>query len=58
MKKPAKSLVPVLIRMPPALIKRLDSAASVQRRSRAAEVCVRLEQSLKAKRVEREDVVA
>ncbi|MEQ1660294.1 MAG: hypothetical protein ABL896_16120 [Hylemonella sp.] len=51
MKNPVKALVPVLIRMPPALLKRLDSAASVQRRSRAAEVCLRLEQSLKLKAV-------
>ena len=37
----------VLIRVPVPLLKRLDAAAEAQRRSRAAEVCLRLEVSLK-----------
>jgi hypothetical protein len=37
----------VLIRVPVPLLKKLDVAAARQRRSRAAEVCLRLTESLK-----------
>lgn len=39
----------VLIRVPVPLLKRVDAAAAAQRRSRAAEVCLRLTESLKKK---------
>ena len=38
----------ILISVPVPLLKKLDSAAKAMRRSRTAEVCVLLEQSLKA----------
>lgn len=50
MKKPdAKN---ILIRVPVPLLKRIDAAARAQSRSRTAEVCVRLAESLKAKKSE------
>lgn len=38
----------VLLRVPVQLLKKLDAAASAQRRSRTAEACVRLKESLQA----------
>lgn len=40
----------VLIRVPTPLLKRVDAAAKQQHRSRTAEVCLRLADSLKAKK--------
>jgi len=39
----------VLIRLPAPLLKKVDAAAAAQRRSRTAEVCLRLADSLKKK---------
>ena len=48
MKKQTPTPIPVLIRVPPALLKKVDKQAEKQHRSRTAEVCLLLEQSLKA----------
>lgn len=40
----------VLIRVPVPLLKKVDAAAKAQQRSRTAEVCRRLEQSLSSKK--------
>lgn len=47
MKKPDKQNI--LVSVPTPLLRKLDSAAKAQRRSRTAEVCLRLAESLKAK---------
>lgn len=44
MKKPAKK---VLISIPEPLLKRLDAKAKSEKRSRSAELCMRIEMSLK-----------
>lgn len=40
----------VLLRVPAPLLKRVDAAAKEQRRTRTAEVCVRLAESLKKRK--------
>lgn len=44
MKKPAKK---VLVSIPEPLLKRLDAKAKSEKRSRSAELCLRIEMSLK-----------
>lgn len=44
-----KKPVPVLVRMPPSLVKRLEQAAKKERRSRNTEACLRIEQSFSMK---------
>lgn len=44
MKKPAKK---VLVTIPEPLLKKLDAKARAERRSRSAELCMRLDRSLK-----------
>nr|WP_315242125.1 hypothetical protein [uncultured Albidiferax sp.] len=56
MKKPETKNI--LVSVPLPLLKRLDSAARMQKRSRTAEVCVRLAESLKAKKVASAEVAA
>jgi len=41
---------PIAIRMPPALVKQLDSAAKKSRRTRSAELLIRLEGSFEQDR--------
>lgn len=48
----------VLIRVPTPLLKRVDAAAKEQCRSRTAEVCLRLADSLKTKKVPNAEVAA
>ncbi|MDP1530297.1 MAG: hypothetical protein Q8M05_13025 [Rhodoferax sp.] len=48
----------VLIRLPAPLLKKVDAAAKEQRRSRTAEVCLRLAASMKASRTKAEKVAA
>lgn len=47
MKKKQAERVPVLVRVPPALLKKLDAASAAQGRSRTSEVCIRLAQTFK-----------
>ncbi|WP_367846437.1 Arc family DNA-binding protein [Rhodoferax sp. WC2427] len=58
MKKPSKTPVPALLRLPPPLLKKLDAAARSQSRSRNAEACLRLSESFKAKKPMVAEVVA
>lgn len=48
----------VLIRLPAPLLKKVDAAAKEQRRSRTAEVCLRLAASMKTTRAKAEKVAA
>ena len=56
MKKPEKKNI--LISVPVPLLKKLDSSAKAMHRSRTAEVCVLLEQSLKAGKATKQEVAA
>jgi hypothetical protein len=42
-----KKPVPILIRVPPALLKKIESAARSEQRTRNAEACRRLAESFK-----------
>ena len=50
MKTEVPKKVAVLVRVPRALLKQLDTAARIGERSRSREVCVRLADSLKRSR--------
>ena len=56
MKKPEKRNI--LVSVPLPLLKRLDSSARAQHRSRTAEVCVLLERILKAPKDAKAEVAA
>lgn len=43
----SKQLKKVLVSIPEPLLKRLDAKARVEQRNRSAELCIRLEKSLK-----------
>lgn len=43
-----KKPIPVLVRMPPALVRKLEATAKSQHRSRNTEACLRLADSFKA----------
>lgn len=45
-----KKPIPVLVRMPPSLVRKLEAEARAQHRSRNAEVCLRIADSFKAKK--------
>ncbi len=49
MKKPAKK---VLVSIPEPLLRRLDARAKSEKRSRSAELCLRIEKSLKKRESE------
>lgn len=55
MKSKAKK---VLVTIPEPLLKRLDGRAKAERRSRSAELCVRLEASLKRANLAKTEEVA
>ncbi len=42
-----KKPIPVLVRMPPALLRKLDAVAKTEHRSRNSEACLRLAKSFK-----------
>lgn len=48
-KKPTmeKKPIPVLVRMPPALLRKLEAVAKAEHRSRNSEACLRLAKSFK-----------
>lgn len=48
----------ILISVPVPLLKKLDSEAKAMSRSRTAEVCVLLEQSLKAAKANKQEATA
>ena len=56
MKKPEKKNI--LVSVPVPLLKKLDSSARSQSRSRTAEVCVLLDQALKAAKAPRQEATA
>lgn len=47
MKKKPPAPIPVLVRVPPILLKKLDAVSKAQGRSRTSEVCIRLAESFK-----------
>lgn len=42
-----KKPIPVLVRMPPALLRKLEAVAKAEHRSRNSEACLRLAKSFK-----------
>jgi Arc-like DNA binding dprotein len=47
-----KKAIPVLVRMPPALLRKLEAVAKTENRSRNREACLRLANSFKKPRGE------
>lgn len=52
MKKKAPAPVPVLVRVPPVLLRKLDASRTAQGRSRTSELCIRLADSFKREKAE------
>lgn len=48
----------ILVAVPEPLLKKLDASARVQQRTRTAELCIRLQASLKSKRPGTEGALA
>lgn len=54
MKKKDAAAVPVLVRIPPPLLKKLDAACEKQGHSRTFELCIRLGESFKRRAAAKE----